>query len=315
MPSAVRYARAPDGTRLAWTSAGTGAPPVLLTDGIGCAGYIWRRLAPALARDRRVLHWNYRGHGRSGPALDASGATIERCVDDLFAVLDAAGEERAVLAGHSMGVQVVLEAHRRAPERVAALVLVCGAPGRLIDTFHDSPILKTVFPWARAVVERWPRLVATGFRATVSSEVAMQYALAFEVNRALVRREDLRRYFDDLACIDPGFFVRLLESAAAHDVTSHLPSIRVPSLVVAGERDGFTPVRLSVAMHEAIPGSELLLLPAGTHVGPLEYPTLVAKRVRAFLSARCPVRRRVRPRVRAARTAPPRRRRAARRRR
>jgi len=303
MPSPTRHARAPDGTRLAWTSAGKGAPPVLLTDGIGCAGWIWRRLAPALARERRVLHWNLRGHGKSERPRDPTQATVARCVEDLFTVLDAAGEERAVLAGHSMGVQIVLEAQRRAPERVAGLVLVCGAPGRLLDTFHDSRLLKMVFPWARAIFERWPRLAAAGFRAVVTSEVAMEYALAFEVNRALVRRADLRRYFHDLGQVDAALFVRLLESAAAHDVSGHLAGVSVPTLVVAGERDGFTPMRLSVNMHESIPGSDLLVLPEGTHVGPLEHPRLVAEHVHAFLRTRCPVRR-----ARAARAPAPRRR-------
>jgi pimeloyl-ACP methyl ester carboxylesterase len=311
MPSPTRYTRAPDGTRVAWTSVGSGSPAVLLTDGIGCAGYIWEPLAPALAAHRRVLHWNFRGHGASDPPRDGA-VTVERCVDDLLAVLDSAGEERAVLAGHSMGVQIVIEAHRRAPERVAGLVLVCGAPGRLIDTFHDSPALKVVFPYALAVFRQWPRVAATAFRAVVRSEVAMQYALAFEVNHALVRRDDLRRYFDDLSCVDGGLFMTLLESAAAHDVTDHLPRIDVPTLVVVGERDGFTPMRLSVAMHEAIRGSELLVLPGGTHVGPLEHPDLVVSRVGAFLADRFPVRRR-RARPAAARKAPPRRRPARRR--
>jgi pimeloyl-ACP methyl ester carboxylesterase len=292
MPLLPHLATASDGARIAWTSRGRGAPPVLLTDGIGCAGYVWRRLAPALARGRRVLHWNYRGHGRSEPPRDLASATIGTCVDDLLAVLDAAGEERAVLAGHSMGVQVVLEAHRRAPERVAALVLVCGAPGRVLDTFHDSGALRAVFPLARAIFDLWPAAAASGFRAVVRSEVAMAYALAFEVNRALVAREDLERYFDDLSRVSAPTFVRLLASAAEHDATDHLPAIRVPTLVVAGERDGFTPMRLSLRMHEAIPGSELLVLPGGTHVGPVEHPALVSRTVRAFLGARCPVERR-----------------------
>lgn len=282
----IRWAAGSDGTRLAWSSAGEGSPPVILTDGIGCAGFIWSRLGPELARDRRVVHWNYRGHGRSDPPADLARATVEDCVGDLFAVLDAAGEERAVLAGHSMGVQIVLEAHRRAPERVAGLVLVCGAPGRLLDTFHDSTFLRTAFPYARALVDRWPRAARVGFRALVTTDVAIEYALAFEVNRALVRREDLVRYFADLSRVDPALFVRLLASAAEHDARPHLPEVRVPTLVVAGERDGFTPMRLSVKMHEVIAGSELLVLPAGTHVGPLEHPELVARRVRAFLAGR-----------------------------
>jgi pimeloyl-ACP methyl ester carboxylesterase len=280
-----RHAAAPDGTRIAWSSAGAGSPAVLLTDGIGCAGYIWRRLAPALARERRVLHWNYRGHGESDPPADPERATVADCALDLLAVLDDAGEERAVLAGHSMGVQVVLEAHRRAPERVAALLLLCGAPGRILDTFHDSTVLRTILPYARKIVDRWPVAARTAFRALVTADVAVDYALAFEVNRALVHREDLLPYFADLSRVHPGLFVRLLASAAEHDATGHLPHIRVPALVVAGVRDSFTPMHLSVAMHQAIPGSELLVLPGATHVAPLEHPQLVEERVQAFLAA------------------------------
>jgi pimeloyl-ACP methyl ester carboxylesterase len=295
MPTAIRYARAPDGTRIAWSSAGKGRPAILLTDGIGCAGYIWRRLAPALSRQRRVVHWNYRGHGRSEAPRDPAQVSVERCVDDLLAVLDAAGEERAVLAGHSMGVQIALEAHRRSPERVAGLVLLCGAPGRLLEAFHDSTVMRTVFPWVRALFERWPRAASAGFRAAVASEAAMEYALAFEVNRTLVHRADLQRYFRDLGRVDPSLFVRLLDSAAAHDASGHLAEVRVPTLVVAGERDAFTPMHLSRRMHEAIPGSAFAVLPAGTHMGPLECPERVEDAVLAFLAEGVPVRRRPRP--------------------
>jgi pimeloyl-ACP methyl ester carboxylesterase len=284
-----RFAVARDGTRLAWTSAGKGDPPVVLTDGIGCAGWIWERLAPALARDRRVVHWNYRGHGASEAPRDPERMTLAECARDLVDVLDAARIERAVLVGHSMGVQVVLDAWRRAPRRVAALALVCGAPGRVLDTFHESTALRTALPWARKLVDRWPDLVRAGFRALVTADVALDYALAFEVNRALLRRDDLLPYFEDLSKIDPTLFVRLLASAAEHDATASLADVRVPTLVVAGARDAFTPMRLSLAMSQAIRGSELLVLPGGTHVAPLEYPELFAERVRTFLETRAPV--------------------------
>jgi pimeloyl-ACP methyl ester carboxylesterase len=305
-----RYVAAPDGTRIAWTGTGRGAPAIVLTDGIGCAGWIWRRLAPALARRWRVVHWNYRGHGASEPPRDPARATIADCVVDLLAVMDAAGEERAVLAGHSMGVQVVLEAHRRAPGRVAALLLVCGAPGRPLDTFHDTHLLRTALPWVRSAIDRWPKLARTAFRALVTGDVAMDYALAFEVNRALLRRDDLVPYFRDLSRVDPALFVRLLASAAEHDATDHLPEVRVPALVVAGVRDGFTPMHLSAKMHEAIAGSELLVLPGGTHVGPLEHPELLAERVTRFLVRH--VGAEPRPRARGRAKARPARRRAAR---
>ncbi len=283
MDQTVHQTAARDGTRLHWTEAGKGSPAVVLTDGIGCAGFVWRHLEPALARRHRVIHWNYRGHGRSASPRDPYRVTLDDCVEDLLCVLDAAGEPRAILAGHSMGVQVSLEAHRRAPERVAALLLVCGAPGHPLDTFHDSNALKLVFPFARNAVERHPTLARLVFKAVVPTEFAIELALTHEVNRARVDRADLIRYFDDLSRIDPLLFVRMLASASETDSRDHLPHVHIPTLVLAGERDSFTPVHLSRAMHRAIPGAELVVIPGGTHVTPLEYSALVVRHVRGFL--------------------------------
>jgi pimeloyl-ACP methyl ester carboxylesterase len=205
-------------------------------------------------------------------------------VDDLFVVLDAAAEPRAVIVGHSMGVQVALEAHRRAPERVAGLILVCGAPGRALDAVHDVPFAAAALPYAQAGVARFPGLSRLLFRSMVPTELSLKLALTFEVNEKLVAREDLVRYLDDLADVDPALFVKLLGSAAQTDASDHLPSISVPTLIIAGERDTFTPMWLSVKMHAAIPGSELLVLPGGTHVGPLEHPELCELRVEKYFT-------------------------------
>lgn len=284
MQRTEHYATARDGTRLHWTSAGQGPSPALvLCDGIGCAGYIWRFLEPELARQRRVIHWNYRGHGQSERPADPTQVSLAECVEDLFAVLDDAGERSAVLVGHSMGVQVALEAHRHSPGRVEGLVLVCGAPGHPLDTFHDVPLLAAAFPYARQVVERFPAAARLLFHAVVPTEVSLRLAQTFEVNSEQVAREDLVRYLDDLADVDTSLFVRLLGSAAQHDASDHLPRVGVPTLILAGEKDSFTPMWLSVKMHAAIPGSELLVLPGGTHVGPLEHPDLVALRVEKYL--------------------------------
>ncbi len=280
------HAVATDGTRLWWQSSGAGRPAVVLTDGIGCAGYIWGRLLPELARHQRVVHWNYRGHGRSDAPTDPERVTLDDCVDDLLAVLDAAGERSAVLAGHSMGVQVVLEAHRRAPERVAALVLACGSYGRPLDTFHDSKVMSRVFPALKAATLRFPEVARLAWRAILPTRLSFEIGRWLEVNRQLLPPEDLRRYLEDLACIDPTVFVRMMASAAEHDSYDHLPKVDVPAHVIAGEKDTFTPMWLSERMHAAIPRAELCVLPAGTHTGILEHAELVSLRIEKFLAER-----------------------------
>jgi pimeloyl-ACP methyl ester carboxylesterase len=280
------HAVAADGTRLFWRSAGRDAPALILCDGIGCAGYIWRYLFPQLAAHNRMIHWNLRGHGKSERPRDLDRTSLLDCVEDLFAVMDAAGEREAVLVGHSMGVQVCLEAHRRHPSRVQALVLACGAPGRTLDTFHDGPLLAAVFPYIKRLVLARPAAARWVFRTLCTSEIVLQLARYLEVNRYLVAREDLERYFADLAEVDPEVFVKTLSTAARHDASDHLPHIAVPTLVIAGEKDSFTPLALSLRMHAAIPGSEMLVVPGGTHVTPIEHRDLVALRLEKFLDER-----------------------------
>jgi pimeloyl-ACP methyl ester carboxylesterase len=111
-------------------------------------------------------------------------------------------------------------------------------------------------------------------------------ALTVEVNRDLLSREDFAPYFEHLARMDPVVFVRTLDSMANHTAWDHLPHVDVPTLIVAGERDNFTPSRLSRKMAERIPGAELMLVPLGTHTTPLEYKDLVELRVERFLRDR-----------------------------
>ncbi|MGZ3427324.1 MAG: alpha/beta fold hydrolase, partial [Polyangia bacterium] len=84
------------------------APAVVFCDGIGCDGYVWKYLEAELAATHRTVHWHYRGHGRTPMPRDPRRVDIADLADDLAAVLDAAVGDGAgaVLAGHSMGVQV-----------------------------------------------------------------------------------------------------------------------------------------------------------------------------------------------------------------
>jgi pimeloyl-ACP methyl ester carboxylesterase len=75
----------------------------------------------------------------------------------------------------------------------------------------------------------------------------------------------------------------MLASAGTHSADDLLPSIDVPTLVIAGSRDGFTPPDRSVAMAEAIPGAQLLMIEDGSHTTPIERPELVNKAIADLL--------------------------------
>ena len=122
----------PDGSLLAYRVEGRG-PALLLTNGITTSNFFWSYLHDRWSPKHTVINWDLKGHGRSAPARSPEAASITALADDLLRVLDASGQRRTTLVGFSMGCQVSLEAYRRAPDRVAALVLLLGPAGRVFD--------------------------------------------------------------------------------------------------------------------------------------------------------------------------------------
>jgi pimeloyl-ACP methyl ester carboxylesterase len=278
------FAIASDGTRIHWTALGSGAPALVCCDGIGCDGFAWKYLVRDFADRHRIVRWHYRGHGRSGIPEDRSRVGFDDISSDLQAVLDATATRQAILVGHSMGVQVALEYHRRHPERVLGLVLICGSYGLPLDTFHDTNALRILLPSMIAAADKYPQAMNLIWRLLAGGELAYQLATHLEVNGKLVHREDFSPYFAHLAGMDPRLFLGMLKHASEHSALDHLTAVDVPTLIVAGTDDTFTPYRLSEEMHRQIRGSELLTVPGGTHVAPIEQPELIALRLEKFLA-------------------------------
>ena len=123
-----------------------------------------------------------------------------------------------------------------------------------------------------------------GLLRTTPASGAYAFAwLTEEVNRDLTRREDMLPYFEGLKRLDFQVFTTMLHYASLHSAADVLARIEAPTLIVAATRDAFTPFRLSEEMHRRIRGSELLVLPEGSHGAPMEFPDHLNLRMEAFL--------------------------------
>jgi pimeloyl-ACP methyl ester carboxylesterase len=276
----------PDGAEIHVEIEGKGRSTLVLCDGLACDGFAWKYLLPVLAEHHRVIHWHYRGHGRSPLPPPGVAPSIPQFAEDLAAVLDAARVKSAVIVGHSMGVQLALEFHRLHPGRTRGLVLVSGSPGHPLDTFHDTTLLRRALPSLRKGAERFPRVAAALTRVGVRSGLAMEVAMSTEVNASLLRRADLQPYFEHVERMDPRYFLRSMQAAAEHGAEDHLSAVDVPTLIVAGDRDRFTPTWLSRRMALEIPSAELFLVRGGSHTALLERPEEVNRAVLDFLHRR-----------------------------
>ena len=281
-------ARGLEGVPLSFTVYGSGSPAIVCCNGVGVDTGFWKYIVRYFSQRHTVVTWDYRGHGRSAtPAkITRDRFTIEANVKDLMSVMNAAGVKKAVLLGHSMGTQVILEAWRRHADRVIGLGMMCGAFGKPLDTFWNSKLSAPIFDAVYRFVNAAPKQFARGNRFFMRSPLPMFFARLGVVDPAMCRREDLQPYFDHLAILDPQIFYLMAGEAQRHTAITWLEDVDVPTLVVAGERDLFTPYHLSVKMRDEIPDAELLTVPNGSHVAFIEQPELVNLRLEKFLRDR-----------------------------
>lgn len=287
-----RFVPARDGTllyvrdRISDDSVGLTA---ILCDGIACDGFIWRYLEEDLLDIANVVHWNYRGHGRSRAPVDASRVDISVFVEDLEVVRETVRETVSdaplLLVGHSMGVQVVLESYRHRPEGIAGLVLICGCPGRMTHTFKGSNALAQALPRLIERVERNPR-IARALWSNVPPSVAARVAIRMGEVDALIDPDDMVKYSEHVAGLDLYMFLRMLHACGESSAEDVLAEVKVPALVIAGDHDSFTPPHLSEDMAARIPDSELLMVPGATHVVPVERREEVKQRIGSFVASK-----------------------------
>ncbi len=280
------FVEASDGTRLFYGVRGESAndkPTIVLNDGIGCDGFAWRYLQPHFARDHRVVHWHYRGHGRSGAPADRARLEMRNFAEDSAVILNHLDVQNAVVFGHSMGTQVSLELYRLLPKRVRGLVLICGSFGRVTHTFHGTDVLSHVLPNVIQTVKKHLGLTRAIW-GRVPPKLAYRLArLSGEVDTVTIREEDFRHYWEHITVMDPDVFLATLERAGEHSAEDLLNEIDCPVLVIAAERDTFTPPSLAKYMADVIPRGEHMLIRGGSHAAPVEQPVAMQLRIEKFM--------------------------------
>jgi pimeloyl-ACP methyl ester carboxylesterase len=282
-----------DGTRIAYDVYGTKGPWVALVPGFVCPDNFWKYLLPELARDHRVIVFDSRGLGLSGlprrPGFRARNLSSEdfalaNLARDILAILDQEKVDRAALIGHSMGGQTILEAYRRYPERISALVSLTGPFESPIRTFYGRDFTN-IFRGVDQFLKLFPRPTILLWRALFLANPAIPHTMA-QLGRALgplAKQADMEAYYRHMAFIDPLVMMKMAEAMRSHSAADVLPTIKTPMLIIAGTLDMFTPVALANAMHEAVAGSELVVLENASHGAVIEKPVEVNAAVRDFL--------------------------------
>lgn len=247
--------------------------PLLLLHGFTGSAATWAPFLEHLGPHFRTLAPDLVGHGRSDSPPDAERYSIERCVDDLLAILDMLQIARADVLGYSMGGRVALHLACAARERVGALVLESSSPGiaeaaeRAARVAADEALAESIErDGLAAFVERWERLPLFASQADLPQELRARL-------HAQRLRNDPRGLANSLRGMGAGRQPSLWEQLAALDI---------PTLLIAGERDTkYT--ALAGQMQALLPNARAAIVPAAGHAVHLERPQLFIQNVIEFL--------------------------------
>ena len=251
---AVKFADVDRG-RLAYERAGAG-PPVVFLHGLAQSRDVWTGVARFLAPSFDTIRLDLRGHGAASEPQEPFAHH-----DDVARVLDDLGLARAHVVGLSMGGAVSVDLALAHPSRVSSLALV------------DSAL--EGHPWSKEWIDAFHAVRRIGReRGPLAARDAWaELPLFGGVGRDLLARDPGTRW------VAP-HLARPLEPKAF----GRLPEIRVPALVVVGERDAPDFHAIARALAAGIPGARAVTLPGVGHLSPLEAPGLLADTLREFLS-------------------------------
>jgi pimeloyl-ACP methyl ester carboxylesterase/DNA-binding CsgD family transcriptional regulator len=255
----IRYLRTPDGVQLAWAEAGTGPVLVKAANWMTHLEYewespVWRHWIRFLSDHFRFLRYDERGCGMTD--RNVGDLTFDRWVDDLEAVVDAAGiEEPVALLGISQGASACIAFAVKHPERISRLVLY-GAYARGTARRGDPAAYREYEAIVELVRRGWGR-DNPAFRQVFTSRFVPVGATAEQLE-----------WFNELCrkTTSAEIAAELMLARAQVEVSALLGQVRAPTLVLHGRDDAVVPIAEGRYLASHIPGAQFVELDSANHV-------------------------------------------------
>ena len=238
----------------------TNAPALVFLHYWGGSSRTWRHVLDALTPAFRTVAVDQRGWGRSDKPLD--GYTLTALADDAQSLIESLDLGPYILVGHSMGGKVAQLLGSRHPAGLAGLVLVAPSPPTPMNV---------------------PLAVRQGMVNAYDSRESILATVEQVLAANPLQPGDLEAIVQDSLRGAPAAKAAWPLKASQEDISEQAAMIRVPTLVISGEKDQVDPP--AVLQHELmtrIAHATMHILPGSGHLSPLEAPGDLAELIRAF---------------------------------
>ena len=225
-----------------------------------------------------------RGHGDSAPPNDPKQIGIQAFARDWESLLQIEKPNKIISLSHSMGVQVALELRYRTPQLPwIGLVLTCGTFEHTASNVGQGQLLERALPFLRGAATIGGKRLHKVWSRLMRLPLNVHLARMTEMSQDLSRKRDIQRYFTHLSQMNPQLFINMLFTVSEHSARIYLGELDTPTLVIAGEKDHFTPASISIEMAELLPNAQLQIISDGTHAAPVEHTIEVNQLIRRFI--------------------------------
>ena len=267
------FARTDDRVRLYYEEHGRGGTPLVLAYGIGGNADMWDVNRDALAAQHRLVLWEPRGHARSDSPEDPARYSFQRWVLDLKTVFDVLRIRKAHVGGLSLGAGIATRFALRFPARVRSLVVTNSSSAAGLPLSVENLVMR-----ARSIE----------ITLTKGMDAMAEFAMAANPNlseRLAIEPAAKEEFYEEYRRLSPIGYANSLRALLAMDhITDQLPRLRVPVLLIGGDRDpSLAPMKV---MHRKVRGSKLVVLSPASHFGNRDQPEAWNRTVLEFL-ARC----------------------------
>jgi pimeloyl-ACP methyl ester carboxylesterase len=254
-----------DGIKIAYRRAGHGPPLFFLHGALSDSRY-WQGQIETLSDEFTAIAWDEPGAGQSGDIHEGFElADYARC---LATLIEEVGGSPGHVAGLSWGGVVALELYDQRPDLIASLILAdsyAGWKGSL-----PTEEVQARVDGVRRILSAPVKDFTSGFPGMFGSAPSAEATELIDRMASDARPESVE--------IQVGL-------VAAADQREILESVEVPALLIWGEEDARSPLSVAKQFGDAIPGSELVVIPGAGHVSNLEQPELFNEAVRRFCRA------------------------------
>jgi pimeloyl-ACP methyl ester carboxylesterase len=265
------HVRTDDRVKLYYEEHGEGSP-LVLAYGIGGSAEQWDTNRDALAAHHRLVLWEPRGHGRSESPADPAKYSFARWALDLKAVLDHLRIGRAHVGGLSLGAGIATRFVLRFPARVRSLLVTNSSSAAGLPLPVDHLLMRAQS--IKVTLEQGMEAMA---EFAMASNPNVTARLALDPGA----KEEFYAYYRRLTPI--GYANALRALLAMDHITDRLSLIRVPTLLIGGDRDpSLGPMKV---MHRKVRGSKLVVLSQASHFANRDQPEAWNRAALAFLAA------------------------------